>query len=80
MATQRPLLAQRLYSTAQENKDVNEESNKEQAELLGAEDKAKLDAAKEDPVQKELDAKKKELLDATVCLVIKCESLRSRDR
>lgn len=58
--------AQRWYSSEKVSEDQNSESNKEQAELLGAEDKGKLDAAAEDPVKKELETKKKELLDVTV--------------
>jgi hypothetical protein len=59
--------AQRWYSSEKISNDANNESNKEQAELLGAEDKAKLDASVADPAQKELEAKKKEVVDLTVC-------------
>lgn len=65
-ATSQQLSARRWYSST-------EESDKKQEEILkdspGAEGKdASKDGAKEDPVQKELEAKKKENVDLTVCV------------
>jgi len=61
---QQPAL--RWYSSEKISDDANNESNKEQAELQGAQDKANLDGAQqESPAQKELEAKKKELVEMT---------------
>lgn len=58
------LASRRWYSAETEAK--KEEVLKEQAEAQGAQETPKKDAAKEDPVQKELEAKKQENVDLTV--------------
>lgn len=65
-AASQQLASRRWYSAETEAK--KEETLKDQAEAQGAQETPKKDAAKEDPIQKELEAKKQENVDLTVCM------------
>ena len=63
-ATASRLAGQRWYSEAQQQQSAKKEETGDQA----ASEKVQEEAMKVDPVQKELEAKKREVIDLTVCL------------
>lgn len=65
-AASQQLSARRWYSSTEESDKKQEEVLKESPGAEASKDASK-DGAKEDPVQKELEAKKKENVDLTVC-------------
>lgn len=68
-AASQQLSSRRWYSSAEQSEKKEEDTTKGSPDAQGSKDTPKADAGKEDPVQKELEAKKKEVIDVTVRMI-----------